>query len=37
MSAKARELARTRFDWSQIGGSLEALYRSVSETLAEAA
>ncbi len=35
--AKARELARSRFDWSEIGGSLEALYRSVSEPLRKAA
>ena len=37
MGAKARELARSRFDWSEIGGSLEALYRSVSEPLRKAA
>lgn len=37
MGVKARELAQRRFDWSEIGGSLEALYRSVSEPLAEAA
>ena len=32
-----RELAQRRFDWSEIGGDLEALYRSVSEPLAKAA
>jgi glycosyltransferase involved in cell wall biosynthesis len=37
MGARARALARTRFDWSEIGGSLEALYRSVSEMLSKAA
>ena len=37
MGAKARELAQRRFDWSEIGGDLEALYRSVSEPLAKAA
>ena len=37
MGGAGRELARTRFDWSEIGGGLEALYRSVSQERAEAA
>ena len=37
MGGAGRELARTRFDRSEIGGGLEALYRSVSQERAEAA
>jgi glycosyltransferase involved in cell wall biosynthesis len=37
MGAAARQLAESRFDWSNIGGSLEALYRSVSDVPAMAA
>jgi glycosyltransferase involved in cell wall biosynthesis len=37
MGEAARQLARRRFDWSEIGGSLEELYRTVARQPAKAA